>query len=64
MSVSCIGCGMCTDVCPVDIPVSTIFSRVGESVQKIFDYRPGMDVEEVLPFAVYKEEEFQEIGEQ
>ena len=64
MSVSCVGCGMCTDVCPVSIPVSTIFSRVGESVQQTFAYMPGINTEEALPFAVYKEEEFQEIGEQ
>lgn len=63
MSVSCTGCGMCSDVCPVNIPVSTIFSKVGESVQKAFDYTPGMDREEPVPFAAYKEEEFTEIGE-
>ena len=64
ISVSCIGCGMCTDVCPVNIPVSTIFSKVGESVQKAFDYSPGMDVEEPVPSGTFKEEEFTEIGEQ
>jgi hypothetical protein len=54
---------MCADVCPVDIPVSTIFSLVGESVQGAFGYTPGMDVEEEIPFATYKEEEFTEVGE-
>ena len=63
MSVSCTGCGMCADVCPVDIPVSTVFAKVGESVQKAFDYTPGMSIEETVPFAIYKEGEFAEVGE-
>ena len=63
MSVSCVGCGMCMDVCPVRIPVGTLFSRVGEAVQKTFEYTPGINVEEPLPVAVYKEEEFAQIGE-
>lgn len=64
ISISCIGCGMCTDVCPVNIPVSNIFSKVGESVQKAFDYTPGIDIEESIPYGTFKEEEFTEIGEQ
>jgi formate dehydrogenase subunit beta len=64
MSVSCTGCGMCADVCPVNIPVSTLFAKVGESVQQAFDYSPGMDLEQPVPFSIFKEEEFSEIGEQ
>ena len=64
MSVSCVGCGMCMDVCPVNIPVGTIFSRVGELVQKTFEYVPGVNLEDPLPVAAYKEEEFTQVGEQ
>ncbi|MBS3818876.1 Coenzyme F420 hydrogenase/dehydrogenase, beta subunit C-terminal domain [bacterium] len=63
-SISCVGCGMCSDVCPVDIPVSSIFTKVGEAVQKKFQYTPGKDIEEPVPSGTYKEEEFKEIGEQ
>ena len=64
MAVSCVSCGMCSDVCPVNIPVSTVFSRVGDSLQKVFSYLPGRDVEEPVPSGTYKEEEFSEVGEQ
>jgi len=58
VSASCVGCGMCSDVCPVDIPISTIFSKVGESVQNMFEYVPGKNVEEKQPLITFKEDEF------
>jgi len=60
MAVSCVGCGSCTDVCPVDIPVSSIFSQVGESLQELFDYLPGRDPQEEVPFTKYETEELAE----
>lgn len=63
IGISCVGCGMCTDVCPADIPVGSIFYRVGEQVQAKFDYVPGKDWEEEVPLTVFKEKEFTEVGE-
>ena len=63
MSFSCVGCGLCSDVCPVNIPVSQIFKRTGEQTAGLFDYSAGMDPEEPIPVMVFKEEEFLEIGE-
>ncbi len=63
MSFSCVNCGQCTDVCPADIPVAAIFMRTGEQTASLFDYAPGRDVEESIPVMVFKEEEFQELGE-
>lgn len=63
ISVSCVGCGQCEDVCPVDIPVSIIFMKVGESVQKMFDYIPGKNVDEDIPLVTFEKEEFTEIEE-
>lgn len=63
MSFSCVGCGLCSDVCPVNIPVSQIFKRTGEQTAGLFEYVAGMDPEEPIPVMVFKEEEFLEIGE-
>jgi len=62
MAISCVGCGMCTEACPNDIPVANIFRLVGSRVQSLFDYIPGRSVEEELPLATFKEEELQNVG--
>jgi len=61
MSTSCVGCGMCTDVCPSEIPVGRVFRAVGEKTQAIFDYEPGRSVEEPLPVATFREDELAEV---
>jgi len=63
MVTSCVGCGICTDVCPVDIPVSTVFRTVGQKVQAIFDYHPGRSLEEAAPVQEFREEELTDLGE-
>ena len=61
ISISCVACGACDDVCPVDIPVSIIFKKIGESVQKIFNYIPGKNIDEDIPLVTFEKEEFTEI---
>ena len=62
MSFSCVGCGLCSDVCPVDIPVASMFKKVGEHTASLFEYVAGRDVDEEIPVMVFKEEEFSELG--
>ncbi len=61
MSISCVSCGMCEDVCPVDIPVARIFKKVGEASQEVFGYVPGRDAEEEIPIKTFVEDELHEV---
>ena len=57
MVTSCIGCGLCDSACPSRLPIATLFRSVGDRIQKMFQYVPGRNVEEVPPVASFKEEE-------
>ncbi|MFH1648098.1 MAG: Coenzyme F420 hydrogenase/dehydrogenase, beta subunit C-terminal domain [Chloroflexota bacterium] len=63
MVASCVGCGLCQEACPNDVPVFPIFRKAGEQVQKTFDYLPGRSLEDELPLSVFREEELGEVGE-
>jgi formate dehydrogenase subunit beta len=63
MVTSCVGCGMCSDVCPVEIPVATVFRAVGEKAQALFDYHPGRSVEDAAPVQEFREDELTALGE-
>jgi len=62
MVISCVGCGLCSEACPSDIPVYEIFRLVGCQVQKTFDYVPGRSLEEELPLTTFRETELTDIG--
>lgn len=57
MVASCVGCGVCEDGCPSDIPLTVIFRAIGQEVQALFDYEAGRSLEEELPLAVFREDE-------
>jgi formate dehydrogenase subunit beta len=58
VSLTCTGCGQCSDACPVDIPLWAVALKTGGAVQESFDYLPGRDLEEELPITAFKPEEF------
>lgn len=62
MAASCVGCGMCSEACPNEVPVFDIFHLVSSRVQDELGYIPGRDINEELPLSVFKEDEFQDIG--
>jgi formate dehydrogenase subunit beta len=63
MVLSCVGCGMCTQACPADLPVGSVFRAIGQQVQGTFDYLPGRTTDEPLPLITFKENEWLEVGE-
>ncbi len=64
MVLSCIGCGLCSDACPADLPVADVFRAIGQEVQVVFEYVPGRSVEEPLPLITFRENEWTEFGEE
>lgn len=64
MAASCVGCGLCEQACPSNIPLLKIFKMVSYNVQQIFKYVPGRDLEEPLPLTTFKEDELRSVGEE
>ncbi|MCE5208047.1 MAG: 4Fe-4S dicluster domain-containing protein [Chloroflexi bacterium] len=63
MVLSCVGCGMCTEACPAELPVGQVFRTIGQRVQTTFDYLPGRSLDEPLPLITFKADEWNEVGE-
>jgi len=64
MILSCVECGLCEQACPVNIPLMQILKRVAFDAREKFGYSPGRSIEEEIPFTVFREDEFKEVGEE
>lgn len=51
----CIDCGLCEEACPSNIPVRTLYKKVGEIVSDLFDYRTGESPEGKSPLNILGE---------
>ncbi len=61
MSLSCVGCGQCSNACPNDIPVMELFRSVAQRTQEAFNYEPGYDPDQPIPLTVFAEQEFEDV---
>jgi len=61
MAPSCVSCGACEDACPMDIPVSQVFSLLGERAQQMLGYVAGVSLEDPLPLVSYEMDELHEV---
>ncbi len=61
MSLSCVGCGQCSNACPNDIPVMELFALVAGDSQAAFNYRAGADPNQALPLSEFKENELSDV---
>lgn len=57
MSLSCVACGLCSDACPVSIPVAEVFAYVADQTQQTFEYKAGEESEKALPIQQYRLDE-------
>jgi formate dehydrogenase subunit beta len=56
---SCVNCGQCQDVCPMELPLSLLCSFLNRELAAIFGYTPGIDIEERPPLTTASEGELQ-----
>ncbi len=52
----CVGCGACEAACPMEIPLTTLYVLLQESLREMFDYEPGLDAAQRSPLATTLEE--------
>jgi ferredoxin len=49
----CIDCGLCEEACPADIPLRTLYKKVGEIIESDTGYRTGVNRDDKCPFNTY-----------
>ncbi len=56
----CVSCGACARACPMGVDLMALTKKVEKDISELYGYVAGMDVEELAPFATFKEDDPQE----
>lgn len=56
----CVDCGACSRACPEDIDLRALTKKVGKIVKELYDYEPGLSLEELPVLGVFKQDDPQE----
>lgn len=59
---SCINCGMCESVCPMEIPLSRLYHMLYKELSTVFKYEAGLDPKSPPPLGSITEEELTQGG--
>jgi len=54
---SCVNCGQCQDACTMELPLSRLIFMLNRELVSIFNYEPGMDVEQLPPLKTVPNQE-------
>ncbi|MHA1614620.1 MAG: Coenzyme F420 hydrogenase/dehydrogenase, beta subunit C-terminal domain [Candidatus Thorarchaeota archaeon] len=54
---SCVNCGLCEEACPMELPLSKLFSLLNSKLSEVFDYTSGVDLDQGTPLNTAMAEE-------
>lgn len=54
---SCVNCGMCEAVCPMEIPLTKLYHMVNKELSSIFNYESGISLDAPPPLGCFSDQE-------
>jgi len=50
----CVECGECERACPMNIPLLKLMKKVNKEIERLFDYKPGLNIESKPPLLTFE----------